>query len=63
MLENDHITGYAVVMIEREQDIHKYRAQVIKCIDFPRKINGEYQQVSAEQVKATIEKVEQKFSK
>ncbi len=62
MLENEHITGYAVVMIECDQDICEYRAQVIKCVDFPRKINGEYQQVSTEQVNAAMEKVEQKFS-
>ncbi len=62
MLQEQNIIGYAVVQIEREDDLQEYSAQVIKCVEFPRKINGEYQKVSEEQIKAAMEDAKQKFS-
>ena len=54
--KDDTIIGYAVIKIERIEKSFDYSAKVLKSVLFP-KVSGQYQEVSEEYVKATIEKI------
>ena len=52
----EHIIGYVVIEIYRKIPLPSYNAHLLKSILFPQ-VNGEYQNVSEEYIKARIEKI------
>ena len=53
---DDNIIGYAVIKIERKGDSRSYNAKILKSALIP-KVDGEYQNVTKEQIKNAIEKI------
>lgn len=51
---DDKIVGYAVIKLTYNEERNWHDPSVIKSVEFP-KVNGEYQSVTAKQVKALIE--------
>lgn len=54
--KDDRIIGYAIIEIESIKESLDYKANVLKSALFP-KVNGQYQEVTEEYIKAKFEKL------